>query len=242
MTTTVLVIHGFTGAPSSFEPQLASFEELGFELSVPLLPGHGTSVEDLSTKVYSDFLAAATEALQRVEGRSDLFIMGLSMGGTLAADLASRYDVFRGIILINPMLVPPAESYISVVDQLIMGGVEYVDSIGSDIAKENSRETSYSKTPLRTARSLFDGVKGVESRVESIAAPVLLFTSRQDHVVPTVSSEFLVERLGDKVEHHLLERSYHVATLDYDAQFIAQTCAEFIDRLVVGEEQRFMGS
>ena len=49
---------------------------------------------------------------------------------------------------------------------------------------------------------------------------MLLLSSRKDHVVPSSSGDVLVAEVSGPVERVWLERSYHVATLDYDAELI----------------------
>ena len=56
--------------------------------------------------------------------------------------------------------------------------------------------------------------------------PALVFRSVQDHVVDPVSSQKLVARAKGPVEQVMLERSFHVATLDWDkAEIEARTVA-----------------
>jgi carboxylesterase len=62
----------------------------------------------------------------------------------------------------------------------------------------------------------------------------LLITSRQDHVVEPVNSEHLAVNYGGDVEHVWLERSYHVATQDYDADEINRRAGEFVARVTAG--------
>jgi carboxylesterase len=89
-------------------------------------------------------------------------------------------------------------------------------------------ESAYPELPLRAALSLFEGVEEVEARLDSVICPVLLFTSKQDHVVDPKSSDVLLERVKGPVEQVVLERSYHVATLDYDRDEIEARTVEFL--------------
>ena len=57
---------------------------------------------------------------------------------------------------------------------------------------------------------------------------MLLFTSKQDHVVDPKSSDLLVEQAKGPVEQVVLERSFHVATLDYDKDEIEARTVEFL--------------
>ena len=61
--------------------------------------------------------------------------------------------------------------------------------------------------------------------------PLRLFTSRQDHVVPTDDSTFLAATYGGPVEHTWLERSYHVATRDFDRDVVFAESVDFVRRV-----------
>jgi carboxylesterase len=60
-----------------------------------------------------------------------------------------------------------------------------------------------------------------------------LFSSRVDHVVPPSHGDYLAASLSAPLERIMLERSYHVATLDYDADLIAQATIGFMKKVVV---------
>jgi carboxylesterase len=61
--------------------------------------------------------------------------------------------------------------------------------------------------------------------------PLLLFTSVQDHVVSPADSDALVAQYGGTVEHVMLERSYHVATQDFDKQIIFDGAVAFANKV-----------
>jgi carboxylesterase len=56
-------------------------------------------------------------------------------------------------------------------------------------------------------------------------------TSPQDHVVDPHNSDIAAERVSGPVERVTLERSYHVATLDYDKDLIFERAVEFAGRV-----------
>jgi carboxylesterase len=85
---------------------------------------------------------------------------------------------------------------------------------------------------LRAARSLFAGVADVEQGLGQVTSPILLFTSTQDHVVAPTSSDVLVEKVKGPVERIVLDRSFHVATLDYDKDEIEVRTVEFVTGLL----------
>jgi carboxylesterase len=76
-----------------------------------------------------------------------------------------------------------------------------------------------------------DGLAPMADRYGELTMPLLLITSRQDHVVEPANSEHLAVTYGGDVEHIWLDRSYHVATQDYDAADIERWAGEFVARV-----------
>ena len=78
-----------------------------------------------------------------------------------------------------------------------------------------------------------EAVASLKERLPQITSPVLLFSSRVDHVVPPSTGDFLQATLTSPLEQVVLERSHHVATLDYDADEIARKTIDFMAKVVV---------
>ncbi len=224
-----LVLHGFTGNPQSMRGLALALADAGLTVEMPLLPGHGTEMADMLPTRWEDWSGAAETAYTDLAARSDsVAVVGLSMGGTLSVWLAERHPEIAGLALVNPLLMPPDEATVSFVQSMVDGGDEVAPGIGSDIAMEGVDESAYDGLPLRAALSLFAGAGEVEAALESVTCPVLVFTSRQDHVVDPKSSELLVARAKGPVEQVMLEQSYHVATMDYDKDEIEARTVEFV--------------
>ena len=231
----VLVLHGFTGNPQSLRPLAERLAAAGLSVELPLLPGHGTAVEDMVPTRWADWSAAAEVAYRSLADRcQDVAVAALSMGGTLACRLAEREPGIRALVLVNPMVEPPAESYREVLRGLLEAGTEVAPGIGSDIAKPGVSELAYPGSPLAPALSLFEGVDEVAAGLADIRCPVLLFSSRQDHVVPSSSGDLLAGAVAGPVTRVWLERSYHVATLDFDASEIEERTLAFLRGIIPG--------
>jgi carboxylesterase len=224
-----LVLHGFTGNPHSMRSLAEACADAGFSVELPLLPGHGTSIEDMVPTRWSDYKTAAEAAFADLARRCDhVAVVALSMGGTLACWLAENHPEVRGLALVNPFIDPPAESFRDVLRGVLDSGEQLAPGVGSDIAKEGSVELAYLHTPISAALSLFEGIDEVSSQLAKISCPVLLLSSRQDHVVPPSSGDVLVQGVSGPVERVWLERSYHVATLDHDAAEIEELTLGFL--------------
>jgi len=226
-----LVIHGFTGSPQSMRPLAEAFAAAGFTTELPLLPGHGTSVADMLETSWDDWSVAAEAAYQDLAGRCEhVVVAGLSMGGTLTLWLAARHPEIAGIVCINAAAMDQPEMA-ELLGPLVEAGETTFDAIGNDIAKKGVTELAYDRTPLLPLMSLAAAIVALQTDLPAIACPVLVLNSPQDHVVPPASSDHIASTVGGPVERVTLQRSYHVATLDHDAEVIAESSIAFALRV-----------
>ncbi len=230
----VLVVHGFTGTPQSMRGLAEAFADLGFSVEMPLLPGHGTSLDDMLDTGWDDWSGAAEAAYVDLAGRCEhVVVAGLSMGGTLTLWLASRHPEIVGIVLVNPACPPPGTTaeMLTGLEALAESGVDAMDGIASDIADPDSTELAYAQSPVRPLISLFSHGEELGGQLDSVKCPVLLMNSPQDHVVDPSHSEHIAVSVAGPVERVSLDRSYHVATLDYDKALIEERAVEFAQRV-----------
>jgi carboxylesterase len=230
-----LVLHGFTGNPSSMRGVAEALAAAGFAVELPRLPGHGTSVEDMMTTSFTDWSAAAEEAYLELAGRtSSVVVVGLSMGGTLAAWVATRNPGVAGLVAINGMFEPPAPAFLDLLRTTLGQGLDRLPAIGSDIALPGVSEGAYEAAPIQALISLMEATRELHDRLGEIRCPVLIMTSREDHVVPPSSSDVLAGSVAGPVERVPLERSYHVATLDFDRDLVEKRSVEFARSVSAG--------
>lgn len=227
------MLHGFTGNPQSMRPLAQALAAEGYTVDLPLLPGHGTAIEDMIPTRWSDYAAAAGAAYGELAQRCDAVVLvALSMGGTLACWLTEHHPEVVGLVLVNPFIDPPAETFRDVLRGFLDSGIEVAPGVGSDIALEGSTELAYLGSPVAAALSLFEGIDEVAAGLGKIECPVLLLSSRQDHVVPSSSGDVLVAKVSGPIERVWLEDSYHVATLDHDAELVTARTVAFVRELL----------
>jgi carboxylesterase len=208
----------------------------GHSIEMPLLPGHGTTIEDMLDTTWADWTAEVAAAHARLVERADhIVVMGLSMGGALTLWSGLSLGDVAGLVCINPLTVSPTPEVVEMIGEMVADGTEIAPAISGDIADPDAEENGYDGTPLRAALSLMnDGTASLADRYGELTMPLLLITSRQDHTVEPANSEHLAATYGGEVEHVWLERSYHVATIDYDADDINRRAGEFVARVTAG--------
>ena len=130
----------------------------------------------------------------------------------------------------NPATQPQPADVRATLADLLADGTAMVPGIGSDIADPDAVEVAYPDTPVAALLSFFDeGLAPLTDRFGELSMPLLLWTSRQDHVVDPAQSEHLATTYGGPVDHRWLDRSYHVATQDFDRDVIFVESIQWMD-------------
>lgn len=229
----VLILHGFTGNPGSMRGLAEACVAAGFHVEMPQLAGHGTAMEDMIPTRWADWSRDAETAYQTLSKRvSKVVVMGLSMGGALTLWVGAEHPEVMGLVCVNPATQPQAPEVMEMLKGMVDSGVEVMDGIGSDIAEPGVVETAYPGTPLAALYSFqVDGLMPLSKRYSTTKMPLLLFSSIQDHVVSPSDSDALMAEYGGPKEQVKLERSFHVATQDYDKGIIFEGAVAFAQRV-----------
>ena len=227
----IVLLHGFTGSPKSVSPWGRSLAAQGWTVRVPLLPGHGTTWQDMNRTTWQDWYAVADSAIEDLRQRCRaIFVMGLSMGGALALRAAQQHpDEVTGLVLVNPAVHAERP------DRFLLPALSKVvpsfPGISNDIAKPGEDEGAYDRLPLRAAHSMTRLWSAVKTDIADVSAPLLIFRSVQDHVVEPSNAAWILANVSSHERAEvLLENSYHVATIDHDAPMIEQGSIEFVRR------------
>lgn len=236
----IAIIHGFSGNPTSTRPLGERLAADGFRVEVVRLPGHGTHWRDMGRTRYPDWRRAVDEVVSRMaEQCSHVVPFGFSMGGTLVLDVVARRAAagegkVAGAAVLNPQVLGRTDP-LSRMARFLQFLAPYVPAASAgirpnDIAKGGD-ERAYPVIPAKAGYSVVRELPGLRDRLADIAVPVLVLGSQEDHVVPPHNHEWLARTLGERAEYVVLEHSYHVATLDHDADLIAETVRDFARRV-----------
>ena len=229
----VLLLHGFTGSPASMRPWGERMAQQGWTVRVPLMPGHGLPRwQDANNTTWHDWYGEVERNFLELKARCrHVFAMGLSVGGAMSLRLAEEHhDDITGLVLVNPAVL--SEDKRLVLLPILSTFIEGLPAATNDIALEGPDEIAYPKMPLKALKSLTEFWKIVKADLPKVDQPLLLLNSAQDHLIETSSSDYVMTHVSstDRTRVVLMD-SFHVATLDYDAEIIFSDSIEFVRRL-----------
>jgi carboxylesterase len=235
----VLVIHGFTGSPVSITPWAKYLNQQGFTVSAPLLPGHGTSWQEMNKTSWQDWYAEVERSYLELKQKCDrVFIAGFSMGASLALRLCQIYgNEIEGLIVLNPsihdrrwfMKLIPILKYL----------IPSVAKGATDIAAPNPPIHSYDRTPLKALDSLRELWANVERDLYLIDLPIMVAYSTNDHAVDPENSMTVIDNVFSvDIREVVFEHSFHNVPLDFDAEQLNIESKIFIEDVLSGAVKR----
>jgi carboxylesterase len=227
----VLCLHGLTGTPYEVRPPAEALAAKGFACAGPELPGHGSSPGELARTSRSDWLhavAAAFDELARQHER--VYVLGLSMGGVLALELATRRAVAGLVVIAAPLHLRPLVRHAV---PLLARFVTSLPKTPAILDPEARRvHPGYDRMPLAAVRELLELQREVSAKLDRVTAPLQLLYSKSDPTVPVSNADWIRERVAPSPrEVHLFERSAHVLPVDYDRAEVAHRTVEFLTAL-----------
>ncbi|MGH2697326.1 MAG: alpha/beta hydrolase [Actinomycetota bacterium] len=224
----LLLLHGYTGNPSSLRRIGEWLAARGHAVACPLYPGHGRDWQALGQHRWQEWVAEAERALLELAGTVEsVAVLTLSFGAAVGLHLAARHPgTIRGLALVNPyvrdrrILVAP----------FLWPVIPPRKGVGNDIRKTGEDELAAERIPVRGLGEVAKLFGVLRRELPSVRQPLLVFESAEDHVVPKGTARWLLGRIGsERKELVALPNSYHVATLDHDAELIFERTHEFAE-------------
>ena len=224
----VLVSHGFGGSPRSVQELALRLLKAGCTVALPLLSGHGCTPEVMEGSRWTEWTTDVEKAFVWLSGRTDqVFVAGLSMGGTLALWLAAHHPEIAGLITVNAAVRHPQELLMRTFGRL--GLPRWAKGIANDTKLEGVDEKAYPRLPMRATWQFAQLLARVRRDLPLVRCPVLIFSSDVDHVVRPENQREIYMKIGSTDKQIVpLHDSYHVATMDNDKELVFTKTLEFI--------------
>jgi carboxylesterase len=231
-----LLLHGFTGTPFEMLPIGEALAKRGYGVRAPLLPGHGTRVEDLASTTWSQWFAVAMDAWTDLGRHSPVrMVGGLSMGALLALHLAhERPQEVRAVAALAPALDLASQRSAEIARwarwvPALPRRLAIVPKRPSKIPGVGRLTPAYDEIPVRSLASMIALQRRVRGELPAITAPVLVLAGGRDDTVSPAAATAIEAALGSTVKSHRFERSGHILTEGADAPAVVETVASFFD-------------
>jgi carboxylesterase len=233
----VVLIHGFTGSPPEMRLIADYLHQRGLTVSGPLLPGHGTEIEDLYQRKWQEWTQYIEHEVSKLKGKCQVvFVGGLSLGSLLSLYLAAHNDVVDGVIAYSPAIKVSdwRVSLIPVLKYLLSSLPKDEDFVTDQEAL--SHNWSYDGYPLRPAHEVMGLSKEVHRSLPQVSCPVLIVQGALDPVIAQDCAQIVNDKVSSIVKEMLIiNNSGHLVTIDSEWETVAERTYQFIQAHVPEE-------
>lgn len=231
--TTVVLIHGYTGSPAEMDLLARALQREGYGVECPLLAGHGTCLADLIPVEPHQWLTQIEDVVDRLQRQGQSVVVGgLSLGSILALQLARRRPSIQGVITYSPPIISGDRR--AWVAPLLSRLVASVPRPPDDFVDPTTAERiwTYDRWPSRCSVRVLELIADTRRHLSEVTQPLLVMASRRDRVITTHGVNRLCERVSSRsVQLQWLENSGHLITTDAEWRTVADVTAAFIRRL-----------
>ncbi len=228
-----LLIHGYTGSPTDFNglPEFLHRQH-GVSVSVLLLPGHGTRVEDLRGITKDDFIQVAEVALQDLLAKhSRVIVGGHSFGGQVALHLAARYPVSGVFVSAMPYKLRFPFSvrwlyYILIVKEF------WTKKLHDKVQRERAKAFFYIDMPIYGLKLVHDMNKELQKSLSEIKSPLLSIYLSGDAIAHPDSGNIVSSLVNSHTKKTLILN--HFGHSVFHADDAPQIYREIVDFFKIG--------
>ena len=223
-----LLIHGFTGTPWAVHDLGNYLAQHKISCIAPLLPGHGETPDAMNHIKWHDWIHVCRESLIELKKHCDrVFIVGLSMGGTLALALGAENSVNGLVTLSAPVEIQNRWfRFLPILKFFIPCWRKHKDKIVN-----HPFEVGYNCYPTNGLNEFFKLMEYTKTAMTNIACPLLVMHARGDRTVSSRNAEIIARTVGSKhVKVKYLNHPCHVITKGEDQSIVFENVLDFINR------------
>lgn len=234
----LLMIHGFASSPAVFQRMAPALAERGYRCRVIRLPGFGQPVGQASfqSAVWRRVIEVEAAALR--ESCREVWLVGHSMGATLALDHVVRGGTVDGLVLITPLIeVAQARSVLMPPRAWFELGrkvwpsralIETAFPVDMQEPLPGLDEMRDLYLPMAAYGEMFAVVDHIQGQAAAISCPVLMAVAPSDLVVDSEAAQMYFKDLGSSRKHLLaMPGSGHVLPLDREWSEMVEALEQF---------------
>ena len=226
-----LCLHGLTGTPYETRSVAEALVARGVRAKAPVLAGHAGGPKLLAATKKRAWLRTAERAFEALRAEHErVYLVGVSMGGLLSLRLAQTRPVDALVVIGTPLvLAPPVPQLLPIVRRIF----RFRRKAGSGIRdpKARAEHPTIAAMPMASVAELIALQALVIPDLPKVTAPILIAHGRLDETARPRDAERIHAEVGSsEKELFFLDRSGHIATVDYDRAALARAAADFLGR------------
>lgn len=231
----VLLLHGGGDTPQTFRYLADALYARGFHVVAPLLPGHGRTLRDFARVTANDLTAAAASSYATLRASHEwVAVIGLSMGGALAAQLAADNASLPALGLVAPYLSMPKRiewaARLAPVWGVIAPAVSSGDGLSIRDPEERARGLAYGVFTAAGLVALRQTMRRGVASLARITAPTLMIQSREDNRIAAADAERSFASIGSRDKTlEWITGAGHVITVDFGRDAVNARLAAFME-------------
>ncbi|MTI66380.1 MAG: alpha/beta fold hydrolase [Firmicutes bacterium] len=225
-----LLIHGFTGSAAVMRPLGEYLNNKGFTVKGVLLKGHGTNLSELEKTKWKDWIASAErEYINLKQKCKKIILIGVSMGGVIALNLASKLEVDSTICISTPIKIKNKQAKYA---PILKFHKKYLKK-----PKINNKYLSeycigYEKTPVSKISDVLRLIRATKWRLKKVKVPILLIQSNNDNTIDKKSIEYIYDKVNSEIRKVVfLEKGGHLATIGEEKDKLYREIYTFIKQI-----------
>jgi carboxylesterase len=239
----VVLLHGFGDTPQTVASLARGLRDQGYDVSAPLLPGHGRTLQEFAKSNGGEWLVEARRAHAAMRARhARVALVGLSLGGALAARVAADDAELAALVLLAPYLdTPPWLRALTHAAPAIGVVMPYVGGDGSQSIQDpaaRAEALAYGATTPRLVRELIRAADAARAALPRVTAPTLYVQSREDNrISPEVAARAFASIGASTKRLEMLSGCGHVLTVDFCRDRVAKLVIDFLAGVRSGNEK-----
>jgi carboxylesterase len=186
-----ILIHGFGGDISEVQSLAEYLVQLDYRVVCPKLKGHTGDKADLKRVTYQDWVNSVEEEILKFQKIDQVVLIGFSMGGLIAINLAYKFSISALITINTPIYYWDIKQIVfNIINDIKQGKFNhtkrYLDnSLGFPIEA------------LINFRALLNKTKPVLGKIN---CPVFVLQGRDDDVVRHQSADYIYNNVASSIK------------------------------------------
>jgi len=230
----VLLVHGWTTTPYELRRLGKYLHQKGYTVSAPLLTGHGTVPTDLENVPWKTWSKDVENAYLKLrEKHKKIYVIGTSLGASLASILAGDNSDISGLVLMAMPYRLRMERLMWVFARFLLLFKKYYKkyyppSFGSE--EIVTRRISYQTYPIKSVLEILKLARFSRRVMKKITQPCLIMQSSVDHIVTKKSLEQIFAKINSKIKQKkYIKDAYHTFISDIKNEHVFEDIGEFLD-------------